>query len=164
MPRRIELCFPRSRTLAVAELLDSRAPQTCDRIWAVLSEPVERTVIHAAWTGENVVFYDLPPIERPDELPLENHKVRARAGELLYFYQPPNRLAGLDSIAEWLHPSGAVHEITFSYGESDETAPAIGGWRGSHWATIVEGLDRFARACRAMRIDGAQTSVLRRLG
>jgi len=163
MRRRIELEFPKSQTRAVAELLDRRAPRTCDAIWAVLAQPVERMVIHAAWTGEYVLFYNLPPIDRPDELPLENHKVRAGAGELMFFYQPAGRLAGLHTITDWLHPSGEVYEVGFSYGESDLTEPAVQGWRGSHWATIADNLEGFATACRRMRIDGAQLIRLRRL-
>jgi hypothetical protein len=161
--RRIQIEFPKSQTRAVAELLDDRAPKTCDAIWAVLAEPVERQVLHAAWTGENVVFYDLPPIERPAELPLENHRVRAGAGELMFFYQPAGRLAGLYTITDWLHPNGEVFEVGFSYGVSDLTGPAVEGWRGSHWATIVENLAGFAAACRQMRIDGAQQIRLSRI-
>jgi hypothetical protein len=162
MARRLEIRFPKTATVAVAELLDDRAPRTCDAIWAVLDRPAEGLVIHAAQSGQNVAFYSVSPINHAEDLPLENHQVRGRAGDIMYFYQPAGRLAGLESQAEWLNPTGEIHEILFSYGVSDLTGPAIAGWRGSCFAKIAENLEGFARVCHAMRIQGAQTMVITR--
>ncbi|MEA2596428.1 MAG: hypothetical protein QOF01_2897 [Thermomicrobiales bacterium] len=163
MVRRIELWLPKSQTRAVAELLDDRAPKTCEAIWSVLAEPVERTLLHAILSGENVLFYNLPPIAQSGDLPLENHKVRAGAGELMFFFMPAGQLAGLHGLADWLDPSGNVYEVAFSYGESDFMVPTLQGWRGSHWATVVENRTGFAAGCRATRFEGTQPIVLRRI-
>src|SRR5579872_5467954 len=155
MGRQVRIDFLESETHAVADLLDDRAPATCDAIWGELHKPIERRIIHAASSGQNVLFYDFPEIPTIQSVPLENHKVRAWPGEIMFFYQPAGRLAGMTAIREWMHSSGNIFEVVFSYGHTDVSGPAIEGWRGCHWATSTQGLDGFAHECHRMRIDGA---------
>jgi hypothetical protein len=164
MARHVEVQFPESGVTALAVLLDDYAPITCNAIWDCLDTPIDRQVIHAAYTGQNVVFYNFPHIPNIADVPLENHTVRAHSGEFLFFYMPAGRLAGMDEIREWLHPDGNIFEMSLSYGESDLSGPAIGGWRGCHWATLVEGREEFARECHRMRVDGAKMLRLGRHG
>lgn len=157
MVQKIRLAIPEIELSATARLLTDRAPRTCAAIWDVLAEPVERRLIHTATTGASVFFYDLPAIAGASELPIENHTIYPRPGEILYFYQPWNGLRDLaDFDPEWLRPGDDVHEVLFAYGAANLKGPSEEGWRGSVWARIDEGLDEFARACRQMRIDGTK--------
>jgi len=161
---RIELWFPDSNTRSVAELLNSQAPRTCEAIWSALAVPLERLALHGTTSGETIGFYNFTRLEQAGELPLENHKVRTLPGDLLYFYQPAGRLAGMAGVpASWVHPSGEVHEMLLSYGEADLTRAVIAGWRGCNFGRIVENLEGFVGVCRAMRVNGAQKIVIRRL-
>jgi hypothetical protein len=163
--RRIEITLMRSKTTVVAELLDHRAPRTCDAIWASLKRPVERLALHGMATGENVFFYNFAPVRGAATLPLENQITRAVAGNILFFYRANITFSGADEIPEeWgLRRGDDVYELVFCYGRTDETGPAINGWVGRHIANIVTGLEEFQHACRMMRIDGAQPLRLRRL-
>lgn len=163
MDRRIDLAIPELEVTATVKLLTDRAPLTCAAIWDVLAAPVERRLIHTATTGAVVLFYDLPALAGARDLPIENHTIYPRAGELLYFYKPWNGLRDLvDLDPAWLRPGDDVHEVMFAYGAANLRFPTEDGWRGTVWAQIEEGLDDFARACRRMRMDGTKRIRLSR--
>jgi hypothetical protein len=112
-------------------------------------------------------MYDFPPVIGAATLGLENHTIRPRPGDLLYFYQPAGRLEAVESTApgfelvEGLAPmTKDTNEILFCYGDTDLRGPAIAGWRGNHFATITTGLDDFAAACMDMRLHGADEVTL----
>src|SRR3954463_3592237 len=105
MDQRIRLDIPEIQVSATARLLTERAPLTCAAIWDILAEPVERRLIHTATTGSSVFFYDLPALASARALPIENHTIYPRPGEILYFYQPWNGLRDLaDFDQAWLRP------------------------------------------------------------
>jgi Protein of unknown function (DUF3830) len=163
MDRRIALAIPELGVSASVRLLTDRAPLTCQAIWAILEEPVERRLIHTATTGPVVLFYDLPPIPDARQLPIENHTIYPKAGDILYFYQPWNGLRDLEELdPEWLRPGHDVHELLFAYGAANLRLPTEDGWRGSVWGRIETGLDEFSHACRRMRTDGTKRITLSR--
>ena len=163
MNRKISLAIPELKVEATVRLLTDLAPLTCEAIWNVLAEPVERRLIHTTVTGSVVFFYDLPPLAGARELPLENHTIYPKAGEILYFFQPWNGLRDLaDLDPSWRRPGDDVHEVFFAYGEANLRLPMENGWRGSVWGEIEDGLDDFARACRWMRMEGTKRITLSR--
>jgi hypothetical protein len=161
--QRIALEIPALNVTAVAKMNVQRAPLTCAAVWEALAQPVERRLIHGTVSGPVVLFYDLPSIPNARELPLENHTISPRAGELIYFFQPWNGLRDLaDLPPEWLRPGDDVHEIVFAYGDASLRLSMENGWRGSSFAQIDDGLDAFRDACAQMRMEGMKHVVLRR--
>lgn len=157
MERKISLAIPDLGVDATIRMLTDRAPRTCAAIWDALAEPVERRLIHTTVTGSVVFFYNFPALADAKDLPLENHTIYPKAGEILYFYQPWNGMKGLaDHDPSWRNPHDDVHEMFFAYGEANLRMPTEDGWRGSLWGVIEEGLDDFANACRWMRMEGTK--------
>jgi hypothetical protein len=157
MDRKINLTIPDLEVTAAIKLLTDRAPLTCAAIWDVLAEPVERRLIHTATTGSIVLFYNLPALAGARDLPVENHTIYPRPGEVLYFYKPWNALRDLaDFDPAWLQLGDDVHEVMFAYGAANLRMPTEEGWQGTVWGNIEDGLDDFARACRRMRMDGTK--------
>ena len=104
-----------------------------------------------------------PRSATPRNLPIENHTIYPKAGDILYFFQPWNGLRYLEDFdPEWLRPGDDVHELFFSYGAANLRLPTEEGWRGSVWGRIDAGLDEFADACRRMRMDGTKRIRLSR--
>jgi len=163
MDRGIMLAIPDLNVVATVRLLTERAPLTCAAIWDVVEEPVERRLIHSATTGPVVLFYDLPAILGAQNLPIENHTIYPRAGEILYFFQPWNGLRELEVLdPAWHRPGDDVHELLFAYGEANLRLPTENGWRGSVWGSIEIGLEDFAQACRWMRMEGMKRITMSR--
>ena len=149
MDRRIALAIPELGLSASVRMLVDRAPLTCAAIWEALETPVERRLIHTATTGPVVFFYNFPALRDAKNLPIENHTIYPKAGEILYFFQPWNGLRYLEEFdPEWLRPGDDVHELFFAYGAANLRLPTEEGWRGSVWGRIDAGLDEFAAACR----------------
>jgi len=163
MTRKITLSIPELDVTATVRMLTELAPLTCEAIWNVLEEPVERRLIHTTVTGSVVFFYNFPPLAGAKDLPLENHTIYPKAGEILYFFQPWNSMRGLaDHDPSWRRPQDDVHELFFAYGEANLRMPMEDGWRGSVWGVIEEGLEDFAKACRWMRMEGTKRIILSR--
>src|SRR3954453_20056828 len=109
MDRRISPAIPDLDVSASVRLLTDRAPLTCQAIWDVLEAPVERRLIHTATTGPVVLFYDFPAINDAKNLPIENHTIYPKAGDLLYFFQPWNGLRYREDLdPEWHRPGNDV--------------------------------------------------------
>jgi hypothetical protein len=163
MDKMLSLEIPELDVSATIRMLTDRAPRTCAAIWEVLAEPVERRLIHTATTGPVVFFYNFPALADAQHLPIENHTIYPRPGEILYFYQPWNGLRDLaDHDPAWLRPGDDVHELFFSYGNANLRLPTEDGWRGSVWGQIEDGLADFSRAGLQMRMEGTKTIRLSR--
>jgi hypothetical protein len=163
LDKEIAIDIPDLDVSATLRMLTDRAPRTCAAIWDVLAEPVERRLIHTATTGPVVFFYNFPALADARDLPIENHTIYPRAGEVLYFYQPWNGLRDLaNHDPAWLRPGDDVHELFFAYGAANLRLPTEDGWRGSVWGQIEDGFDDFAQACRQMRMDGTKRIRLSR--
>lgn len=110
-----------------------KAPVTCERLVEAL--PITGRVIQARWSGE-AVWLQMDPYGV--EAPLENHTSHPGRGELLYY------------------PGGVSEkEILIPYGSAC-FASKVGMLRGSHFATIVEGLDRLREMGEGVLWEGAK--------
>ena len=144
--RRIKLTFPDTGESAVADLLDSEAPGTCDLVWNRL--PVEHRALHGMYSGAEVFTL----LENPEPAPAENLVQLPLPGELLYFFDEGRGAVGARK---------TVGEICVVYGrgvvlrghESIPTQASLfaripGDWKHD-WTA-------FAQACRRCRWEGPQ--------
>ncbi|MFH0850790.1 MAG: DUF3830 family protein [Candidatus Bathyarchaeota archaeon] len=116
-----------------ARLHIDKASVTCERLVAAL--PITGRVIQARWSGE-AVWLQMDPYGV--EAPLENHTSHPGRGELLYY------------------PGGVSEkEILIPYGSACFASKG-GMLPGSHFATIVEGLDRLREMGERVLWEGAK--------
>jgi hypothetical protein len=142
---------------AVAALLEKEAPQTCAAIWDALAAPVSESIMHAMYAGPEVMF-GLPEQAQtfdPAALPPENQQVVPAAGDLVWYYQAPNAMSGLDF---------ELWEVGIFYGKGGRIFGPLGWTPCTIFASIVDGLDAFAAACQETRSVGLKKLTIGRLG
>ncbi len=90
MSKQFEIVFEKSGAVVVGDLLEEKAPITCENFWEGLAEPVTEKLRHGGETGPEMWCFVPPPKE---ELPYENSTVFPQHGEILYYHyrQPPTR-------------------------------------------------------------------------
>jgi len=91
MSKQFEIVFEKSGVTVVADLLEDKAPITCENFWEGLAKPVEhQDISHGGETGPEMWCFVPPPKE---ELPYENSTVFPEHGEILFYHyrQPPTR-------------------------------------------------------------------------
>jgi hypothetical protein len=90
MGKQFEIVFEDSGAVVVADLLDGRAPITCENFWDGIAQPVTQDLHHGGETGPEMWCFVPPPKE---ELPYENSTVFPEHGDILYYHyrQPPTR-------------------------------------------------------------------------
>ncbi len=93
MGKEFELVFQveeDSPVSVTADLLEDKAPITCENFWEGIAEPVRRELQHGGETGPEMWCFVPPPSE---ELPYENSTVFPEHGDILYYHyrQPPTR-------------------------------------------------------------------------
>jgi hypothetical protein len=116
-----------------ARLHRDEVPVTCERLLSVM--PITGRVIQARWSGE-AVWLQMDPYGV--EAPLENQTSHPRWGELLYY------------------PGGVSEkEILIPYGSACFSSK-FGMLSGSHFATIVEGLDRLREMGERVLWEGSK--------
>lgn len=155
MPQ-IEIEFTRQKKTFQAELLVDDAPETCAKISAELAEqPVEGLSYHSIYSGQEFYVY-CPAID----LPLENHVVWPRPGQILYYFFPANRYAGMH-----VHKGrvqGDAAEIAIWYGHGDLRIVTETGIRGNLFAEVVpEQLEEFLEAGDYILANGRETILIR---
>lgn len=141
---------------AVATLCSAEAPVTSAAIWDALEDAVSETVMHAMYAGPEVMF-GLPEsahIFDPASLPGENQQVVPAAGDLVWYYQAPNAMAGLDF---------ELWEIGIFYGKGGRIFGPMGWTPCTIFASITEGLAEFAAACQETRVVGLKKLTIGRL-
>jgi hypothetical protein len=149
--RRIKLTYLDTGESAIADMLDTEAPETCARVWDLL--PVENKMIHGMYSGAEVFML----LENPPLAAEENMVQLPLPGELLYFYDPGRGAVG----------TGAAGEICIVYGrgvvlrahEGIPTQATLfaripGDWR-TDWVP-------FAQACRRCRWEGPRRMRIER--
>ncbi len=149
MAKRILLSFPDENVSAVAELLETQAPETCQFIWERL--PVEGRTIHGKFSG-NEVFVKVEPAT---EVKLENLVTLPLPGEILYYYQ-----AG----GVYVDIPNPYAEICVIYGRN-VVLRGEGGVQVfcSLFARLTGDWTAFAEACRRVRFDGPKRLLVTRL-
>ena len=90
MAKQFEIVFVKSKVTIVVDLLEEKAPITCENFWEGLAEPVTQDIHHGGETGPEMWCFVPPPKE---ELPYENSTVFPEHGDILYYHyiQPPTR-------------------------------------------------------------------------
>jgi hypothetical protein len=139
-----------------APLNEEFAPKTCDVLWSALRSPVTMLATHAMYAGPEIMM-DLPESARnfsPDDIPSENQQVVPSPGDVIWYYQAPNRMAGL---------TDEVWEIGLFYGRGGRVFGPLGWTPCNIVASVEEGLPAFAEACAGLRLTGARNVVLSRV-
>lgn len=153
----IELVLTRQERVFTARLLRENAPRTCDALARTLErEPIRGLTYHAIYSGHE--FYIYCP---PEPLPLENHVVWPKPGQLLYYHFPENKYAGMHVHKERIGDVEAA-EIAVWYGPGDLRIVTEAGIRGNLFAEIVpEQLDEFYEAGNTILHGGQEELVIR---
>lgn len=79
MPRQIRFHFPEAGIEAIADLLEERAPATCEAIWNAL--PFSELARHGIYSGSEILMYIPPEIDPPRE----NSTARVNPGDIGYY-------------------------------------------------------------------------------
>jgi hypothetical protein len=140
---------------AFATLKEVDAPVSSQLIWSALATPVTMLATHAMFAGPEIML-DLPESARvfdPTAVPAENQQVIPSAGDVIWYYQAPNQMAGL---------THEVWEVGLFYGSGGRIFGPLGWTPCNIIASVTEGLDAFAAACSEIRITGAKNLTLRR--
>lgn len=143
-------------TRAIATLCTKEAPVTAAAIWDALATPVTEKIMHAMYAGPEVMF-GLPESAQsfePASLPPENQQVIPAAGDLIFYYQAPNAMAGLDF---------ELWEVGIFYGKGGRIFGPSGWTPCSIFASITEGLAGFAAGCQQTRVSGVRNLTIGRL-
>jgi hypothetical protein len=143
-------------TRAIATLCTKEAPVTAAAIWDALTTPVTEKIMHAMYAGPEVMF-GLPESAQsfePASLPPENQQVIPAAGDLIFYYQAPNAMAGLDF---------ELWEVGIFYGKGGRIFGPSGWTPCSIFASITEGLAGFAAGCQQTRVSGVRNLTIGRL-
>ena len=90
MVKQFEIVFEGSKAVVTADLLEDKAPITCENFWDAIAGPVRQDLHHGGETGPEMWCFVPPPKE---ELPYENSTVFPEHGDILYYHyvQPPTR-------------------------------------------------------------------------
>lgn len=153
--RKVSITFEESGVTATAALLDETAPNTCEAMWQVLSQPLVQQGIHAGWAGREVSI-DVPPANRvidPTSIPKENLTLYPIPGDICFGYFPAGYGIGLDEYWDLALVYGRETRFEFSFGPVPLTL----------WATIDDGLAGIANECERIRVEGLKTVRISRV-
>ena len=142
MPKQLRLVLPDADVGAIAELLVSDAPKTCQSIWEVL--PLEGVLNHGIWSGPEAYLMIDPSIR----IAPENQTVQTEAGEIGYYTVDGGR------IVDW---PDDLSELAFFYGRGARPRMPTGPVAVNLFARVTENLEAFARACDEIRRSGVTT-------
>jgi len=150
MAKQFEMVFEASGEVVVADLLEDKAPITCENFWEAIAEPLRDTLHHGGETGPEM-FCMMP--EPKEKIPYENSTVFPEHGDILYYHyrQPPTR----DGIM--------VYDIGI-YWDRGQSKLAQ-GWIAGNLFAQVRGAEQIAtlrREAGRLLTEGEGTVVLRR--
>ena len=142
MPKRLSLVLPDADVTAIAVLLESDAPKTCQSIWEAL--PFEGMLNHGIWSGPETYLMIDPSIR----IAPENQTVQTQAGEIGYYTVEGGR------IVDW---PDDMSELAFFYGRGARPRMPTGPVAVNLFARVIENLEGFTRACDEIRRSGVTT-------
>jgi hypothetical protein len=154
--RKISIAFEASGVTATASLLEDTAPNTCEAMWQVLSEPLVQHGIYAGWAGREVSV-DVPQANRvvdPTLIPKENLTLYPIPGDICFGYFPPGFGVGITE-EYW--------DLALIYGRETRFEFSFGPVPMTLWATIDDGLEGIARECERIRVEGLKTIRISRI-
>lgn len=155
--RKLYARFVDSGVEGLITLHGDAAPVTVDTIWNALAQPIRTDAMHAMFAGPEIMM-GLPKEAQtfdPRGLPAENQTCFPTAGDLLWFYQAPNLMKGLND---------ELWELGLFYGSGGRIFGPLGWTPCTIFGTLTEGLDAFAAACGKTRTHGVQTIEIGRHG
>lgn len=149
--RYIEIAFRKRGVSCIAQMLDQRAPVTCDLMWNAL--PQEGITFHAKYANNEV--YTLLPVFSESQPGLEHHTLMPIPGDIVYFYIRAD--AAKPRQAMHLDPEGkGLVDLAIFYGRHNFVySPTEGPMPGNVFATVVRGLEEMAEACESVWYEGA---------
>lgn len=139
-----------------AHFHEDHAPVTSRALWEALPSPVVVLATHAMYAGPEIML-DLPSEARtfaPSDIPAENQQVIPAAGDVIWYYQAPNLMAGLQD---------EVWEVGLFYASGGRIFGPLGWTPCNIVASVHEGLGPFAEACAGIRLTGARKLALSRV-
>jgi hypothetical protein len=165
-----KMLFELSGTTAVAELLDDVVPNTCDAVWNSL--PVEGMSIHANWSSREIMLHLQGDkiLRLPAEGPLR--RGTTAPGDIIYYWRSPQMSRG-KQLAYSAEFQRELSEFAIFYGD-----PSAGGMAATDpvrmgrdsdlqvqtlFARFIDTPRDFLMACEAIRHEGLQKLVVRRL-
>lgn len=153
----IEFTLIRQQKTFTARLLREEAPVTTQAIADMLTAaPVEGLSYHSIYSGQEFYVYT-PPVE----VPLENHVVWPKAGQLVYYFFPARMYAGMHVHKDRIG-LGDGAEIALWYGHGDLRIVTETGIRGNLFAEVVaEQLDDFYQAGDRILAEGREQVIFR---
>jgi hypothetical protein len=153
----IEVELTRQQKVFTARLLTQDAPATCAAMTEMLEEAaVTGPSYHSIYSGQEFYVY-CPPVD----LPLENHVVWPKPGQLVYYYFPALTYAGMH-VHRARIGDGPGAEIAIWYGHGDLRVVTETGIRGNLFAEIVpEQLDAFLAAGDTILAEGREDVIIR---
>ena len=134
---------------AVADLLDERAPRTCELVWQRL--PLQGSLMHGMYSGpELFIMLDGFP-----GVGAENQVSRPVTGDIGYFHQD----AGLYATSP-----NEVAELVYVYdrGVSIKAAEGHDGWVNLFAQLRLDGAEEFLAASKRVRREGPLTLRIER--
>jgi hypothetical protein len=148
--RALRFTFVEEGATGLVPLHERLAPVTVETIWTALARPIRGISFHAAYAGPEIMV-GIPPEAQsfdPRAVPAENQTVRPGAGDLLWFYQAPRMMKGLED---------ELWELGLFYDDGGSTFGPLG------WTPVTifgrmrhEDLPAFAACCREIRLKGAK--------
>jgi hypothetical protein len=156
----VELALGRQGRTFTARMLWDDAPKTCAAVAEMLArEPIVGTTYHSIYSGHEFYVY-CPAVD----LPLENHIVQPKPGQLVYYYLPAGTYASMHVHRERIgNVNGA--EVAIWYGPGDLRIVTETGIRGNLFAEVApEELDDFYRAGNVILAEGREELVIRAAG
>jgi Protein of unknown function (DUF3830) len=141
MSRRIRLVLPFDNVVALADLLETEAPLTCEAIWTAL--PFEGELLHAMWSGPETYL----PIAPRLRIAPEHQTTHPLPGEIGFYAIDGGVLIGWpDDMAE----------LAFFYDRGAKPSMPAGPVAMNVFARIAENFEGFRGVCGRMQKEGAK--------
>jgi len=152
MAKRFEIVFENSGVSVTAELLEDKAPITCENFWNAIASPHTDALHHGGETGPEMWCFVPEPKE---EIPYENSTVFPEHGDILYYHyrQPPTR----DGVM--------VYDIGI-YWDRGQSKLKQGWIAGNLFARVSgrEQIQALRNEAGHLLIEGSRKVTLRRIG
>ena len=156
----LELGLGRQGNAFRARMLWDEAPQTCEAVAAMVErEAIVGSTYHSIYSGHEFYLYCSSV-----ELPLENHIVYPKPGQLVYYYLPSKTYASMHVHKERMGDVDTA-EIAIWYGPGDLRIVTETGIRGNLFAEVVpEELDAFYVAGNTILAEGREELTIKARG
>jgi hypothetical protein len=153
----LELELKRGGKSFTARMLWDDAPKTCQAVGSMLEhEPITGLTYHSIYSGHE--FYVYCPSA---DVPLENHIVYPKPGQLVYYYLPSRTYASMHVHKERMGDVDTA-EVAIWYGPGDLRIVTETGIRGNLFAEVIpEQLDDFYAAGNAVLAEGRDELTIR---